>query len=36
MSYVSPKTGKQYIVIVVGGAAHSTETGDYVMAFALP
>ncbi|WP_255612414.1 hypothetical protein [Serratia sp. EWG9] len=36
MSYVSPKTGKQYIVIVVGGAAHSSETGDYVMAFALP
>jgi quinate dehydrogenase (quinone) len=37
MSYVSPKTGKQYIVIVAGGAAHQLDhTGDYVIAFALP
>lgn len=35
MTYVSPKTGKQYVLISVGGAAESTETGDYVMAFAL-
>lgn len=35
MTYVSPKTGKQYIVVSVGGAAHSSEVGDYVMAFAL-
>ncbi|MCL6723070.1 membrane-bound PQQ-dependent dehydrogenase, glucose/quinate/shikimate family [Klebsiella sp. T2.Ur] len=35
MSYISPKTGKQYIVLVVGGAAHSKDTGDYVMSFSL-
>ncbi|WP_262242431.1 membrane-bound PQQ-dependent dehydrogenase, glucose/quinate/shikimate family [Serratia liquefaciens] len=35
MSYISPKTGKQYIVLVVGGAAHSKDSGDYVIAFAL-
>jgi quinate dehydrogenase (quinone) len=36
ISYVSPVTGKQYIVISVGGAAHSPDNGDYVMAFSLP
>ena len=36
MTYVSPKTGKQYIVLSVGGAAHSKDQGDYLMAFALP
>jgi quinate dehydrogenase (quinone) len=36
MSYVSPVTGKQYIVISVGGAAHSPDNGDYVLAFSLP
>jgi quinate dehydrogenase (quinone) len=36
MSYVSPVTGKQYIAISVGGAAHSPDNGDYVMAFSLP
>ena len=36
MTYVSPKTGKQYIVVSVGGAAHSKDIGDYVFAFALP
>jgi quinate dehydrogenase (quinone) len=36
ISYVSPVTGKQYIVISVGGAAHSPGNGDYVMAFRLP
>lgn len=35
MSYISPKTGTQYIVVTVGGAAHSPKTGDYVIAFAL-
>jgi quinate dehydrogenase (quinone) len=33
---VSPVTGKQYILISVGGAAHSPENGDYVIAFSLP
>ena len=36
ISYVSPATGKQYIAISVGGAAHSPDNGDYVMAFSLP
>ncbi len=36
MTYVSPKTGKQYIVVTAGGARQSTDRGDYVMAYALP
>src|SRR5471032_2775733 len=36
MSYVSPKTGKQYIIISAGGARQSAERGDYVIAYALP
>jgi quinate dehydrogenase (quinone) len=36
MTYISPKTGRQYVVVSVGGAAHSPDVGDYVMSFALP
>ncbi|MFS0827300.1 glucose/quinate/shikimate family membrane-bound PQQ-dependent dehydrogenase [Pseudomonas phoenicis] len=36
MTYVSPKTGKQYVVITAGGARQSTDRGDYVIAYALP
>jgi quinate dehydrogenase (quinone) len=36
MSYVSPATGKQYIVINAGGARQSPKRGDYVIAYALP
>ncbi|MFD2645230.1 glucose/quinate/shikimate family membrane-bound PQQ-dependent dehydrogenase [Pseudomonas japonica] len=36
MTYVSPKTGKQYVVISAGGARQSTDRGDYVIAYALP
>ncbi|WP_454281038.1 membrane-bound PQQ-dependent dehydrogenase, glucose/quinate/shikimate family [Sphingomonas sp. Marseille-Q8236] len=36
MTYVSPRTGRQYVVLAVGGAAHSKVTGDYLIAFALP
>ena len=36
MSYVSPKTGKQYVVITAGGARQSPARGDYVLAYALP
>ncbi len=36
MTYVSPKTGKQYVLVSVGGAPYSKDIGDYVMAFALP
>ncbi|WP_336162966.1 glucose/quinate/shikimate family membrane-bound PQQ-dependent dehydrogenase [Acinetobacter ursingii] len=35
MSYVSPKTGKQYVVISAGGARQSPDHGDYVVAYAL-
>lgn len=35
MTYVSPSTGKQYVLVSVGGAPYSSVTGDYVMAFAL-
>ena len=36
MTYVSPITGKQYVVVTAGGARQSTDRGDYVMAYALP
>ena len=36
MTYVSPSTGRQYVLVSVGGAARSPKTGDYLMAFALP
>lgn len=36
MTYVSPKTGKQYVVITAGGARQSTDRGDYVVAYTLP
>ncbi|SDI59713.1 quinate dehydrogenase (quinone) [Pseudomonas flavescens] len=36
MTYVSPKTGKQFIVITAGGARQSPDRGDYVIAYALP
>ncbi|GAA5007677.1 membrane-bound PQQ-dependent dehydrogenase, glucose/quinate/shikimate family [Acinetobacter puyangensis] len=34
--YQSPKTGKQYVVISAGGASHSKDVGDYIIAYALP
>ncbi|WP_165856863.1 membrane-bound PQQ-dependent dehydrogenase, glucose/quinate/shikimate family [Marinobacter sp. JSM 1782161] len=36
MTYVSPETGKQYIVVTAGGARQSPDRGDYVIAYALP
>lgn len=36
MTYVSPKSGRQYVVVVAGGARQSPERGDYVIAYALP
>ncbi|NTJ42038.1 membrane-bound PQQ-dependent dehydrogenase, glucose/quinate/shikimate family [Agrobacterium larrymoorei] len=36
MTYKSPKTGKQYILISAGGARQSPDRGDYVIAYALP
>lgn len=35
MVFISPENGKEYVVLSVGGAAHSN-TGDYLMAFTLP
>jgi quinate dehydrogenase (quinone) len=35
MTYVSPKSGKQYVVITAGGARQSTDRGDYVIAYTL-
>ncbi|MET0274869.1 MAG: PQQ-binding-like beta-propeller repeat protein, partial [Phenylobacterium sp.] len=36
MSYVSPATGRQYVVVSAGGARQRPQRGDYVIAFALP
>lgn len=36
MSFRSPTTGRQYIVVTAGGARQSPERGDYVIAYALP
>lgn len=34
--YVSPKNGKQYILISAGGGRQSPDRGDYVIAYVLP
>lgn len=36
MTYVSPRTGRQFVVISAGGTGASGKMGDYVVAFALP
>ncbi len=36
ITYVSPNTGRQYVVISAGGARQSPDRGDYVIAYALP
>ena len=36
MTYKSPTTGRQYIVITAGGARQSADRGDYVVAYNLP
>jgi quinate dehydrogenase (quinone) len=35
MTYVSPKTGTQYVALSVGGARTTKDRGDYVMAYKL-
>jgi quinate dehydrogenase (quinone) len=35
MTYVSPKTGTQYVALSVGGARSTKDRGDYVMAYKL-
>jgi quinate dehydrogenase (quinone) len=36
MTYVSPRTGRQYVVVSAGGARRSPVKGDYLIAYALP
>jgi quinate dehydrogenase (quinone) len=36
MTYVSPQSGRQFVVIAAGGARESPDRGDYIVAFALP
>jgi quinate dehydrogenase (quinone) len=36
MTFMSAKTGKQYVVLMAGGARQSPDRGDYVIAYALP
>lgn len=36
MTYVSPSSGRQFVVISAGGNSSSTQKGDYVVAYALP
>jgi quinate dehydrogenase (quinone) len=36
MTYVSPESGRQFVVISAGGARQSPKRGDYIIAYALP
>ncbi|WP_249675525.1 membrane-bound PQQ-dependent dehydrogenase, glucose/quinate/shikimate family [Pseudomonas abieticivorans] len=36
MMYVSPRSGRQFLVISAGGNSATTQKGDYIIAFALP
>ena len=36
MTYISPKSGRQFVVIGAGGNWATTQKGDYVVAYALP
>lgn len=36
MSYLSPESGRQFVVVVAGGARENPEKGDYVIGYALP
>nr|WP_148050748.1 hypothetical protein [Pseudomonas moraviensis] len=36
MTYVSPKSGRQYLVVSAGGNSATMQKGDYVVAYALP
>ena len=35
MSYLSPESGRQFVVVVAGGARENPEKGDYVVAYTL-
>jgi len=36
MTYLSPESGRQFVVVVAGGARMTPEKGDYVIGYALP
>ena len=36
MTHVSPKSGRQFVLVAAGGAPYSPKIGDYVIAYALP
>jgi len=36
MTYLSPKSGRQMVVTVAGGARMTADRGDYIIAYALP
>ncbi|MNN15607.1 Quinate/shikimate dehydrogenase (quinone) [compost metagenome] len=36
MTYVSPRTGRQFVLISAGGNAATEQKGDYIVAYALP
>lgn len=36
MTYLSPESGRQFVVVSAGGARMTTDKGDYVIAYALP
>jgi quinate dehydrogenase (quinone) len=36
MTYVSPESGRQFVVTVAGGARMTADRGDFVIAYALP
>jgi quinate dehydrogenase (quinone) len=36
MTYVSPESGRQFVLISAGGTEASNEMGDYIIAYALP
>ncbi|TWG97030.1 quinate dehydrogenase (quinone) [Mesorhizobium sp. J18] len=36
MTYISPESGRQFIVVSAGGARQSLDRGDYIVAYALP
>lgn len=36
MTYMSPRSGRQYVVISAGGNSATEQKGDYVIAYALP
>jgi len=36
MTYLSPESGRQFVLVSAGGARMMPDRGDYVIAYALP